>query len=89
MGHGAAGYLMTQEISAFFKILKNPPRPYCAIVGGAKVTDKILLLENLMTKIDKLIIGGAMAYTFLKAKGLEIGTSNVAHRGLLCLIFVL
>jgi len=75
MGHGAAGYLMAQEISAFFKILKNPPRPYCAIVGGAKVSDKILLLENLMTKIDKLIIGGAMAYTFLKAKGLEIGRS--------------
>ena len=75
MGHGAAGYLMNKEISAFRQILQDPPRPLCAIVGGAKVSDKILLLENLLQKVDKLVIGGAMAYTFLKATGNKIGKS--------------
>ena len=75
MGHGAAGYLMKKEIDAFKMILQDPPRPLAAIVGGAKVSDKILLLENLLQKVDKLIIGGAMAYTFLKATGNKIGKS--------------
>lgn len=66
---------MASEISAFCRVLSTPPRPLCAIVGGAKVSDKILLLENLMEKIDVLIIGGAMAYTFLKAQGFDIGKS--------------
>ena len=69
MGHGAAGYLMAQEVDAFAQVLGSPPRPMVAIVGGAKVSDKILLLENMLERIDKLIIGGAMAYTFLKAQG--------------------
>ena len=75
MGHGAAGYLMNKEISAFKAILQDAPRPLCAIVGGAKVSDKILLLENLLQKVNKLVIGGAMAYTFLKATGNKIGKS--------------
>ena len=75
MGHGAAGYLMNKEITAFKQILQDPPRPLCAIVGGAKVSDKILLLENLLQKVNKLVIGGAMAYTFLKATGHQIGKS--------------
>ena len=75
MGQGAAGYLMAKEVEAFRQILNEPPRPFCAIVGGAKVSDKILLLEQLMEKVNKLLIGGAMAYTFLKALGKEIGSS--------------
>ena len=75
LGHGAAGYLMDREINYFAKVLGNPPRPMVAIVGGAKVSDKILLLENMLERIDKLVIGGAMAYTFLKAQGFEIGKS--------------
>lgn len=75
LGHGAAGYLMAQEIDYFAKVLGDPPRPMLAIVGGAKVSDKILLLENMLQRIDKLCIGGAMAYTFLKAQGKEIGKS--------------
>jgi phosphoglycerate kinase len=75
LGHGAAGYLMEREINYFAKVLGNPPRPMVAIVGGAKVSDKIQLLENMLTRIDKLIIGGAMAYTFLKAQGHSIAKS--------------
>ena len=75
LGHGCAGYLMDREINYFAKVLGNPPRPMVAIVGGAKVSDKILLLENMLQRIDKLIIGGAMAYTFLKARGFEIAKS--------------
>jgi len=75
MGHGAAGYLMAREITYFAKVLGEPVRPMVAIVGGAKVSDKILLLENMLQRIDKLVIGGAMAYTFLKAQGKDIGKS--------------
>ena len=75
LGHGAAGYLMDTEINYFSKVLGNPPRPMVAIVGGAKVSDKIQLLENMLPRIDKLLIGGAMAYTFLKAQGMSIGKS--------------
>eukprot|EP00549_Striatella_unipunctata_P008494 CAMPEP_0118716568 /NCGR_PEP_ID=MMETSP0800-20121206/27572_1 /TAXON_ID=210618 ORGANISM="Striatella unipunctata, Strain CCMP2910" /NCGR_SAMPLE_ID=MMETSP0800 /ASSEMBLY_ACC=CAM_ASM_000638 /LENGTH=463 /DNA_ID=CAMNT_0006623001 /DNA_START=198 /DNA_END=1589 /DNA_ORIENTATION=+ len=76
-GVAVAGYLMNKEIEAFGKVLadKGAPRPFVAIVGGAKVSDKILLLEHLMNKVDKLMIGGAMAYTFLKAQGHSIGRS--------------
>nr|P07377.1 RecName: Full=Phosphoglycerate kinase, cytosolic; AltName: Full=PGK B allele 2; AltName: Full=Phosphoglycerate kinase B [Trypanosoma brucei brucei]CAA27068.1 unnamed protein product [Trypanosoma brucei]CAA29317.1 unnamed protein product [Trypanosoma brucei]prf//1202269A kinase,cytosolic phosphoglycerate [Trypanosoma brucei] len=75
LGNGAAGYLMEKEISYFAKVLGNPPRPLVAIVGGAKVSDKIQLLDNMLQRIDYLLIGGAMAYTFLKAQGYSIGIS--------------
>lgn len=80
---GAAGYLMGKEIKAFAKVLNEPQTPMVAIVGGSKVSDKILLLENLITRVDKLLIGGAMAYTFLKAQGFEIGTS-FSQAGQMC-----
>lgn len=57
------------------KALENPERPFVAILGGAKVSDKLSVINNLLTKVDTLIIGGGMAYTFLRAKGKEIGTS--------------
>ena len=57
------------------KVVKNPAHPFVAIVGGAKVSSKITVIEKLLEKVDKIIIGGGMAFTFFKAKGLEIGTS--------------
>lgn len=75
LGAGYAGYLMEKEINYFSKVLNNPPRPLVAIVGGAKVSDKIQLLDNMLGRINYLIIGGAMAYTFLKAQGRKIGIS--------------
>lgn len=77
MVHGCAGYLMEREILYFSKALNSPPRPMLAIVGGAKVSDKIGLLDNLLTRIDRLILGGAIAYTFLKALGHDVGTSLI------------
>ncbi|HEX7713271.1 MAG TPA: phosphoglycerate kinase [Bacillota bacterium] len=71
----AAGYLMQKEISVMGKALTNPERPFVAILGGAKVADKLGVIKNLLEKVDSLIIGGGMAYTFLKAQGLEIGKS--------------
>lgn len=76
LGHGAAGYLMKREVDYFSKVLNNPKQPVIAIVGGAKVSDKIQLLENMLPRINKLLIGGAMAYTFLKAQGKSIGSSR-------------
>ncbi|ODG90513.1 MULTISPECIES: phosphoglycerate kinase [Bacillaceae] len=70
-----AGFLMEKEISVLGKALSNPERPFTAIIGGAKVRDKISVIENLLDKVDNLIIGGGLAYTFLKAKGYEIGQS--------------
>lgn len=70
-----AGFLMEKEISVLGKALSNPERPFTAIIGGAKVRDKISVIENLLEKVDNLIIGGGLAYTFLKAKGYEIGQS--------------
>ncbi|MDZ7267121.1 MAG: phosphoglycerate kinase [candidate division KSB1 bacterium] len=70
-----AGYLMKAEISALGKMLGDPPRPYVAILGGAKVSDKIDVIHTLITKVSHLLIGGGMAYTFLKAQGHEIGNS--------------
>lgn len=71
------GYLMAAELSNAEKVLNNPERPFTAIMGGAKVSDKIQLIEALLDKVDNLIIGGGMAYTFVKAKGGEIGKSLV------------
>ncbi|WP_304622662.1 phosphoglycerate kinase [Pedobacter sp. Leaf132] len=69
------GYLMASEVENAEKVLNHPERPFTAIMGGAKVSDKILLIEKLLDKVDNLIIGGGMAYTFAKAQGGEIGTS--------------
>ena len=71
----AAGYLMQKEIEFMGKALENPDRPFVAIIGGAKVSDKIGVIENLLTKVDTLIIGGGMANTFIKAQGYDIGKS--------------
>jgi len=71
----AAGFLLKDEIEYFNKAMGNPARPLVAIIGGAKVSDKIGVLENLIDKVDKLIIGGGMAFTFLKALGNEVGKS--------------
>lgn len=70
-----AGLLMEKELEVLGKALSNPERPFTAIVGGAKVKDKIGVIENLLEKVDNLILGGGLAYTFIKAKGYEIGTS--------------
>ncbi len=70
-----AGFLMQKELEALGGILENPQRPLAAVIGGAKVSTKIKVLQNLLTKVDLLIIGGGMANTFLKAKGLEVGKS--------------
>jgi len=72
-----AGYLMAAEINNAEKVLNNPERPFTAIMGGAKVSDKIQLIEALLDKVDNLVIGGGMAYTFVKARGGEIGKSLV------------
>ncbi len=69
------GYLIKKEIDFMGKALSNPERPFVAILGGAKVSDKIAVIENLIDKVDTLIIGGGMAYTFFKAKGYGVGTS--------------
>ncbi|APJ38214.1 phosphoglycerate kinase [Mycoplasmopsis pullorum] len=73
------GYLMEKEVSALSKAINNPEHPYVAIIGGAKVSDKIQVLENLIKIADKMIIGGGMAYTFLKAQGHSIGNSLVEN----------
>ena len=72
-----AGFLMEKEIKYFGDALANPGRPFLAILGGAKVSDKVLLIENLLEKVDSLIVGGAMAYTLMKANGQETGISRV------------
>ena len=71
------GFLIEKELSVMADSLENPVRPFVAILGGAKVADKLKVIENLLNKCDTLIIGGGMAYTFLKAKGYEVGTSLV------------
>jgi len=70
-----SGYLMKKELDYLHSAIAEPKRPFTAILGGAKITGKIDVIENLLTKVDTLIIGGGMAYTFYKAQGLEIGTS--------------
>jgi len=76
-GESVVGYLMQKEIDFLGNAVNNPVRPFVAILGGAKVADKLNVISNLLEKCDTLIIGGGMAYTFLKAKGYEIGTSLV------------
>jgi phosphoglycerate kinase len=73
----AAGLLMANEVAYMGKALTSPERPFVAVLGGAKVSDKLEVIQNLLPKVDALIIGGAMAYTFLKAQGLEVGRSLV------------
>lgn len=72
-----AGYLVSAEVNAFSGVLNAPMKPYVVILGGAKVSDKIQVIENLLDRATTLLIGGAMAYTFLKAQGIEVGTSLV------------
>ena len=71
------GFLMEKEIEYLSKVTHNPQKPFAAILGGAKVSDKIGVVDNLSKKVDRILIGGAMAYTFLKAKGEEVGASLV------------
>ncbi|MDG5766111.1 phosphoglycerate kinase [Balneolales bacterium ANBcel1] len=71
----ASGYLLMKEIEYLQNSVENPKRPFVAVLGGAKVSDKIGVIENLITKVDTIIIGGGMTYTFYKAKGLPIGNS--------------
>ena len=73
----AAGFLLKKEIEYLKGVVNNPVRPFVAILGGAKVSGKIGVLENLADKVDKVIVGGGMAYTFIKAKGYEVGDSMV------------
>ncbi len=77
VAESVGGFLMRNELSYFEKAMENPMRPLVAIIGGAKVSGKIEVIENLVDKVDKLIIGGGMAFTFLKARGFEIGKSLV------------
>jgi len=73
----AAGFLMMKEIESLEKVLGNPQKPYVAILGGAKISDKIGVIQNLLEKVDTLLIGGGMAYTFLRAAGFQVGKSLV------------
>jgi len=74
---GVAGFLVEKEIESFDKLLKNPDKPFALILGGAKVSDKIAVIENMLPKIDYLLVGGAMAYTFLKTRLKGVGSSRV------------
>lgn len=73
----AAGKLLESEVAAFGRVLNQPERPFVAILGGAKVSDKLTVIDNLLDKVDALLVGGGMAYTFLKALGHSVGTSLV------------
>jgi phosphoglycerate kinase len=77
----AAGGLLQKELDAFGKVLDEPARPVLAILGGAKVSDKIQLIKNLTSKVDKMIIGGGMAFTFAKVAGQDIGGSLFDEEG--------
>ncbi len=72
-----AGYLMAKEMEVLGKLLEDPEKPFVAILGGAKVSDKIGLIRNLLPRVDAVLVGGAMAYTFLKASGVAVGSSRV------------
>lgn len=73
------GYLMAKEVESATRVMNHAESPFTAIMGGAKVSDKILIIENLLNKVDHLIVGGGMAFTFLKAQGYEIGNSICEH----------
>jgi phosphoglycerate kinase len=77
MPSAAAGLLMEKELDYLGRVLTTPDRPFAAILGGAKVSDKLEVIQNFLARVDRLIIGGAMAYTFLKARGLNVGRSLV------------
>lgn len=77
INHKAAGFLLAKEIKFFYHIVNEPKRPFVSIVGGSKVSGKLEALYNLVPKVDKIIIGGGMAFTFLKALGYEVGNSLV------------
>lgn len=78
---GVAGFLMQKELDYLGGALENPARPFLAILGGVKVSDKIKVIDHLLEKVDQLIIGGAMTYTFLKAQGYDVGNSMVDEPG--------
>jgi phosphoglycerate kinase len=75
----AAGLLMAAELEHLGRVLHNPERPFVAVLGGAKVSDKLEVIHNLIPRVDALLIGGAMAYTFFKARGVPVGASLVEH----------
>jgi phosphoglycerate kinase len=78
----AAGYLMKSELESFAKVIEAPERPYLVILGGAKVKDKIQLIKNMLSKVDEMIIGGGMAFTFLKRiNNISIGNSLFDEEG--------
>jgi phosphoglycerate kinase len=77
VAESAAGFLMAAEVEYLGRAIAAPERPFVAILGGAKVSDKLEVIENLLTKVNALLVGGAMAYTFLKAQGLPVGKSLV------------
>jgi phosphoglycerate kinase len=77
IGQGAAGLLMEKELKYLGEAVEHPVRPFIAIIGGAKVSDKIEVIDNLLNKVDALLIGGAMAYTFFKSRNLPVGKSLV------------
>ena len=82
IAQSAAGFLVEKEMDYFGRVLNSPDRPLAAILGGAKVSDKIQVIDNLLNLVDTLIIGGGMAYTFMKAKGMEIGKSLLDKDGI-------
>lgn len=73
----AAGFLLGKELSAFARVLEDPARPFVAVLGGAKISDKLGVVRHLLDRVDTLLVGGAMAYTFLRARGVEVGDSRV------------
>ncbi len=76
LGGGVAGTLVHKEVAVIHKALKAPARPFVAVLGGAKVSDKVFVIKNLLNLVDEVLVGGAMAYTFMKAAGLPVGSSK-------------